>query len=332
MSKRHSALFLLRETLQSGTDPDQLSEVLSTRKAVTKVTAQSGAPISYGCEFIAMRDFSVGFCSYEGNMQVSREGVTEMVAIFLPTEGNMAFGGRREPIYSVPGRGTILEPGRARGTTIFGARRHLCLFIDQARISGLLTHMLGRTICADLNLHPDIDLKAGGGFALQQIVANLHGGLANNGPLRRSPLAVKSLCDAAIYMLLDSCSNRYSDELGASAPAPAPRHVKRAMDYMHEHIAEPISLDNVAAAVNVSVRTLQQGFRQFRNTTPMSYLHDIRMLAVHRDLLEAQGRLTVADIALRWGFSHLGRFAAEYRRRFGELPSYTLKLGAVVQK
>jgi AraC-like DNA-binding protein len=32
----------------------------------------------------------------------------------------------------------------------------------------------------------------------------------------------------------------------------------------------------------------------------------------------------VSEIALRWGFGHFGRFAAEYRRRFGESPSQTL--------
>ncbi len=52
------------------------------------------------------------------------------------------------------------------------------------------------------------------------------------------------------------------------AGAPAPRHVKWAIDLMHEHIADPISLNDIAAAAKVSVRTLQLGFRQFRNTSP----------------------------------------------------------------
>lgn len=35
--------------------------------------------------------------------------------------------------------------------------------------------------------------------------------------------------------------------------------------------------------------------------------------------------VTVTDIAQQWGFSHLGSFATQYRRRFGETPSRTLK-------
>ena len=38
------------------------------------------------------------------------------------------------------------------------------------------------------------------------------------------------------------------------------------------------------------------------------------------------GRLAgLTDLALRWGFSHLGRFAQDYRRAFGEPPSRTLR-------
>ena len=332
---RHSTADLSRETamagmsfremVQSGTDPDQLSEALSTPKAAIRMTAEGNAPISYHCNFISAGDVSVADCSYEGTLVGKRDGVIDRLAIFLPTEGNMLFGGSKEPIYSVPGRGVILEPGRARGTSIFGPRHHLCMFIDREMIVRRLTHMFERTITGDIGIHPDIDLAAGPGLVLQQIVANLHAGLAENGPLRRSPLAVSSLSDAVIYLLLEACPNRYSDELALTAPAPAPRHVKWAIDYMQEHIAEPISLDDVAAAAKVSVRTLQQGFRQFRNTTPMSYLLEIRMLAAHSELLESGGRQAVAEIAFRWGFTHLGRFAAEYRKRFGQLPSQVFK-------
>ncbi|WP_064807843.1 MULTISPECIES: helix-turn-helix transcriptional regulator [unclassified Rhizobium] len=315
----------VRETARSGTDVDELSDALSTPKAAIKMTAQGDAPIAYRCNFISVDDVSVADCSYEGTIVGKRDGVVDRMAIFLPTEGNMTFGGKWEPIYSVPGRGVILEPGDARGTSMFGPRSHLCMFIDQARITKRLTHMFERTIGGDLDIHPDIDLTSGAGLVLQQIVANLHGGLSENGPLRRSPLAFNSLCDAAIYLLLEACPNRYSNELAQAAAAPAPRHVKWAIDYMQEHIAEPISLDDIAAAAKVSVRTLQQGFRQFRNTTPIAYLHEIRMIAAHRDLLDADSTQAVADIALRWGFTHLGRFAAEYKKRFGQLPSQTLR-------
>ncbi|TCU24285.1 helix-turn-helix transcriptional regulator [Rhizobium laguerreae] len=315
-----------RETAHSGTDPDELSEILSTPNSPIKVAAEGNMPIAYRCNFVSVGDeVTVADCTYEGTILIRREAPSDRMIVFLPMEGNASFEGMREQIYSVPARGTILEAGRAAGARLFGPRRHFGLFVDQAKIVSHLTHMFERTISGDIDFHPHIDLTNGPGLVLQQIVSSLHRGLSGDGPLQRAPLAVSSLCDAAIYLLLESCPNRYSNELALPAPAPAPRHVKWAIDFMQEHIAEPISLSDIAMAAKVSVRTLQQGFRQFRNTTPMSYLQDLRMAAAHRDLLESDARQAIADVALKWGFMHPGRFAAEYRKRFGQLPSQTLK-------
>ncbi|MBY5583839.1 helix-turn-helix transcriptional regulator [Rhizobium leguminosarum] len=315
-----------RETAHSGTDPDELSEILSTPNSPIKVATEGNMPIAYRCNFVSVgKEVTVADCTYEGTILIRREAPSDRMIVFLPIEGNASFEGTREQIYSVPARGTILEAGRAAGARLFGPRRHFGLFVDQAKIVSHLTHMFERTISGDIDFHPHIDLTSGPGLVLQQIVSSLHRGFSGDGPLQRTPLAVSSLCDAAIYLLLESCPNRYSNELALPAPAPAPRHVKWAIDFMQEHITEPISLSDIALAAKVSVRTLQQGFRQFRQTTPMSYLQDLRMAAVHRDLLESDARQAIADVALKWGFMHPGRFAAEYRKRFGQLPSQTLK-------
>jgi AraC family ethanolamine operon transcriptional activator len=55
----------------------------------------------------------------------------------------------------------------------------------------------------------------------------------------------------------------------------------------------------------------------------MRWLREVRLQGAHADLSRADG--SVADIALRWGFAHFGRFAAEYARRFGRSPSQTLR-------
>ena len=83
---------------------------------------------------------------------------------------------------------------------------------------------------------------------------------------------------------------------------------------------------DIAAAAGVSIRTLLEGFRHFRGTTPMAALRAMRLKAVRGELLVAAGRATsVTDIALKWGFINLGRFAEAYRKRYGELPSQTLR-------
>ena len=80
-------------------------------------------------------------------------------------------------------------------------------------------------------------------------------------------------------------------------------------------------------AARLSPRGLQAAFRRRLDTTPLAHLRSVRMQRAHRDLQNAEpgDGLSVAAVAARWGFAHLGRFAIEYRRRFGIYPSQTLR-------
>jgi len=75
----------------------------------------------------------------------------------------------------------------------------------------------------------------------------------------------------------------------------------------------------------VSQRTLEYAFREKMGITPLQFLRGYRMNCARRDSsTAAPGSTTVTTVATGWGFSELGRFAGEYRRMFGELPSQTL--------
>ena len=83
----------------------------------------------------------------------------------------------------------------------------------------------------------------------------------------------------------------------------------------------------VAQAVRMSPRGLQQAFRRVYDTTPMAYLHTVRLAGARRDLISANPTrgATVRDVAARWGFPHASRFSARYKEAFGESPSATLR-------
>ncbi len=100
--------------------------------------------------------------------------------------------------------------------------------------------------------------------------------------------------------------------------------MKRAEEYIRAHLNEPLSIEMLAEHAGVSVRTLFSGFRNFRGASPMTYLRNLRLDKVRQELTSRE-HASVTDVAFRWGFSHLGRFAQEYKRRFGESPSATLR-------
>ncbi|QEM45057.1 helix-turn-helix transcriptional regulator [Mycolicibacterium grossiae] len=105
-----------------------------------------------------------------------------------------------------------------------------------------------------------------------------------------------------------------------------PVHVRRAIDYIHEHAGTDIGISDVAAAVCVTPRALQYVFRRHLDTTPMAYLRTVRLSRAHDDLLRAdRSAATVTSIAARWGFAHTGRFAVLYREAYGQSPHVTLR-------
>jgi AraC-like DNA-binding protein len=109
-------------------------------------------------------------------------------------------------------------------------------------------------------------------------------------------------------------------EVGAS------RRLRDAVAYVHARARDDISLSDIARAAGLSDRGVQQLFKRTLGTTPMSYLRDVRLDGIRQELVAARpGATGVGEIAGSWRLTHLGRFAAGYRARFGELPAETLR-------
>lgn len=147
---------------------------------------------------------------------------------------------------------------------------------------------------------------------------------AMSSPLIRSEVA-RSLTTALLHTLPGSFLTRDSSPAGQSRPAPA--GVRRAVAFIEEHVGDDIGPAEIAAAARMSVRGLQAAFRRELDTTPTACLRAARLDAVHHDLLAADpvAGATVEAVAVRWGFTHRGRFAAAYRERYGQAPATTLR-------
>jgi len=100
--------------------------------------------------------------------------------------------------------------------------------------------------------------------------------------------------------------------------------VKRARDYISEHLGAPIALDDIATAAYASRRTLYRAFGEMLNDTPQSYVRRLRLHRIRHDLAtDAERACTIALVATQWGMSELGRMSGWYRKLFGERPSET---------
>ena len=125
-----------------------------------------------------------------------------------------------------------------------------------------------------------------------------------------------------------SCLLHQPDAAAApDAPVQA-RSLRRAKEYIHAHLDRPLTLADIARHACVSPRTLELVFKRHGEPTPLAYARQQRLQAAHVMLRSAarDGQAVgVTDVALAFGFVHMGRFSAQYRAQFGCLPSQTLK-------
>lgn len=101
--------------------------------------------------------------------------------------------------------------------------------------------------------------------------------------------------------------------------------VREIVDWSMSRPEDPPSIAEICLQFNIGRRLLNYSFIEVLGTNPLNYLRSMRLNGARRDLRKGEHKMSVRDIAGRWGFWHLPRFSEEYRKLFGELPSETLR-------
>jgi transcriptional regulator GlxA family with amidase domain len=132
--------------------------------------------------------------------------------------------------------------------------------------------------------------------------------------------------DSLVSGLLLAADHRHRDAIAAEPKAISSRGIRAAVDIIEAEPHLPLTVTALATRTNVSVRSLQEGFRRHLGMSPMAYLRKVRLRQAHRTLQMSDPSVTtVASIAYQWGFTNLGRFATAYAARYGEKPAITLR-------
>jgi transcriptional regulator GlxA family with amidase domain len=107
------------------------------------------------------------------------------------------------------------------------------------------------------------------------------------------------------------------------------RIVVRFEEVARANLGTYVRIADLCRAVGVTPRTLERAVRAVHANTPVEFLHALRLTEARQTLLSTcPGASSVTKVAMRFGFRELGRFAGEYRERFGESPSETLRRSA----
>lgn len=174
----------------------------------------------------------------------------------------------------------------------------------------------------DLQLPNRVDLTTQAGQSWMTLLRSVVEQLKADESLWRNPLVAEQLSGALTTSFILAVMPEDADPTGGARP----RIIKRVLDRLHEDPASAWTTAEMAEVAGVSVRRLQEGFREYLGVCPRDYLLDLRLERIHEELAVGDAaELSVTDVALKWGITHTGRFAAAYKRKYGVAPSVTLR-------
>ena len=164
------------------------------------------------------------------------------------------------------------------------------------------------------------------GAGFRRLIDYLWGELRHGGESLQNHLFATELEETLLVSYLLALDENYNGLSRDEYHAVAPVMIKRVEEYLLSYLTEPVSLADLVTVSGLPIRTLSRNFKKYFGTSPMQFLRTRRFEAAHSEL--ACGTLethSVTETATRYGFSHVGKFAGEYRQIFHELPSETLR-------
>jgi AraC-like DNA-binding protein len=232
------------------------------------------------------------------------------------TGGRSVLCGPQRAVVSSPQRGYW---ARTRGR---GARFRLC--ITEQAVRDQLSTLLGHASVRPLEFAPAMDLTSGFGSRFGRYILAAVDDFERTNSIMGSQISMTAFEEFLICELLLYHPHNYTRALELLDRSIAPRDVKRAVEYIQANLDTPLTIGLIATTAGVPGQTLFKHFRDTHEISPMRYVRNLRFERVRQELLNARAGARITEIASRWGFGHLGRFAVQYRLRFGESPSQTL--------
>ena len=266
----------------------------------------------------------LSYLAYGSSVRIRPQPLRSFLLIQIPLSGRALVRTGATEVVSDPTTASVPDPDAELDMTWEAGNEQLIVRVDRAALDAQLERVLGRPPSTELRLAASLDLTTPAARSWLSTVDLVRSDLDGPGGLAHPVLRAQAE-QLLMSQLLAAVPHSSSEELLAG-PSAVPGVIRRAEALIDGHAREPLTVDDLAAAVGLSVRSLQEGFRRHLDTTPTARLRAARLAGVRAELTTADPtRCTVSRVAADWGFHHLGRFAVAYRERWGESPSATLR-------
>ena len=322
--ERRAALSSQRQVFATR-DPEEARAFVALRGYVLDVPAREASGVDMQLDGV----YSPGFCllhlGYGAAAEVRTTRDFDDYRLVAPSRGCLGAVLAGDEVAYQPGSAMLVSPTLDNVVRVARDTAALNIILSGVELRRQLGALLGEPLKPPLEFAARLGLREGWGRSLARFGRLAMAELRRTQSILAEPIIARSFREFVMAALLLHQPHSYTEALRRLERPIMPRDVKRAIDYIEANLDTAIGLPEIVAACGVPGRTLIKHFRDFKGTSPMRYMRAARYQKVREALSRAEPEESIGDIAARWGFSHMGRFSVEYRRRFGENPSETLR-------
>jgi AraC-like DNA-binding protein len=281
---------------------------------------------AFSGDVVLLGPITVGEISYGADVRLRTSDLQTAYHVLAPLAGGLRSRHGGTVVQADPTRAAVFRPVGDIDLEWPGSCRLLSVKVERAVLERELDAALDQRIVSPLLLGGSFDLVTGPGRTWAALVRLMHAELRGDDGLAAQPRMAARWRDMLVSGLALTVEHPYGEEPGGPQGPRRPRTVKRTLDAMHAEPWRQFTATDLATIAGVGVRVLQESFRRHVGMSPLSYLRRLRLDGVHDELSRSDPwQVSVGEVAYRWGFTHLGRFAGAYRARYGVTPSQTLR-------
>lgn len=280
-----------------------------------------GQRLGSSMHHVALGDVSLSRLRYGADVEIQPGPLEDFFLVQMPLAGWAHIECGEQTVDSGPDVASVLSPSDSTSMRWKGDCDQIMVRLSRALVERTLAVQLGRPLNDGVRFRLGFRWRDSGMWT--SLLSYVLECARSAQDLQRHRLVVTHIEQLVAATLLCTHEHNHADAAPSRCGPVLPRHVRKVQDYLDAHAHEPIRGGELAQIAGVSLRSLYAGFKEFCGVSPMQYLKDLRLERARADLLAGGG--SVSGVALRWGFAHMGRFSADYRTRFGESPSASLR-------
>ena len=319
-------LHLSNHPMFTGEDVDQARQMLSNMFTEISLEPDIGsAPFKAEVNGVELPKVGITHLRFRDDCVAGPIAPLDFHTVQFSLSGSCTFDIGTQVVPGSKNEGVMLSAGQQVKVHHTNDNDILCIIVKDQDIRDAISSWVGHANFPALRFRPQFDPEKPRPTSLLSLLKTVVNELDRPGGILEAPTAIASIEHTLITSMLAGLEHNLEEMLRQPVAMAGNNQIRLVEEYLEAHATQPIDMSTIAKQTGHSVSSIYSAFRRYRDYTPMEFLKRIRMQLVRQQLLQAYPDSSVTSIALNCGFAHLGRFAVEYKRYFGESPSETIK-------